>query len=388
MVRRWIGTALQIALVLAVVAIAVGQFVGQPVLLAYVTSDSMEPTLSPGDGYIVLPSAVTDSPEEGDVIVFNAKTLNEGNGGLTTHRVAEKTDRGVVTRGDGNPFTDQEAGEPLVKSHQITGKAVLIGNQPIVIPQLGTAFTAIREAITSAQRSVAMALGTRSLLGTQGLAYLLFGAGILLYIGSVIAEGDSSRSPRRKRKRKRKRTRRVPKLVVALALGGVLVASLTATMTVAGGVQEFGVVSAEQDIGGPSVIASGETERLNYSVPNGGVLPVVAYVDPASEGVETPDESVIVGPGEQQTVGIELSAPEETGYYPRYVAEHRYLAILPPSLIDFLYRLHPWLPVIVIDALVLGAFLAVVMPLLGRGYLRPRRSRNSLVRRIKRRLRY
>lgn len=180
----------------------------------------------------------------------------------------------------------------------------------------------------------------------------------------------------------------MPKLVVALALGGVLVASLTATMTVAGGVQEFGVVSAEQDIGGPSVIASGETERLNYSVPNGGVLPVVAYVDPASEGVETPDESVIVGPGEQQTVGIELSAPEKTGYYPRYVAEHRYLAILPPSVIDFLYRLHPWLPVIVIDALVLGAFLAVVMPLLGRGYLRPRRSRNSLVRRIKRRLRY
>lgn len=388
MVRRWIGTALQIALVLAVVAIAVGQFVGQPVLLAYVTSDSMEPTLSTGDGYLVLPSVVTDSPEEGDIIVFNAKTLNDDNGGLTTHRVAEKTDQGVVTQGDNNPFTDQGGGEPLVKDHQIVGKAVLIGDSPIVIPHLGTAFTAIREAITSAQRSVAIALGTRSLLGTQGLAYLLFGAGILLYIGSVIAEGDGSRARRRRRKRKRKRARRVPKVVIALALGGVLIASLTATMTVAGGVQEFGVVSAQQDSGNPSVIASGETEQLNYSVPNGGVLPVVAYVDPASEGVETPDENVIVGPGEQQTVGIKLSAPEETGYYPRYVAEHRYLAILPPSWIDSLYRLHPWLPVIVIDALVLGAFMAVAMPLLGRGYLRPRQSRNSLVRRIKRRLRH
>lgn len=388
MIRHRVGTALQLVLVLAVVAIAVGQFIGQPVLLAYVTSDSMEPTLSTGDGYIVLPSAVTGSVEEGDIIVFNAKTLNDENGGLTTHRVAKKTDRGVVTRGDNNPFTDQASGEPLVKSHQIVGKAVLIGDSPIVIPNLGTVFTGIREVLTSAQRSVAVALGTRSLLGTQGLAYLLFGAGILLYIGSAIAEGDGSRARRRRRKRKRKRTRRVPKLVIALALGGVLIASLTATMTIAGGIQEFGVVSAEQDSGGASVIASGQTEQLNYSVPNGGVLPIVAYVDSASEGVKTPDENVIVGPGDQQTVGIELSAPEETGYYPRYVAEHRYLAILPPSWIDFLYRLHPWLPVIVIDALVLGAFLAVAMPLLGRGYLRPRQSRNSLVRRIKRRLRH
>ncbi|UPM45086.1 signal peptidase I [Halocatena salina] len=316
MVRNKVGSALQIVLVLAVVAIAVGQFIGQPVLLAYVTSDSMESTLSTGDGYLVLPSMVTGSVEEGDIVVFNAKTLNDDNGGLTTHRVVEKTGRGVVTRGDNNPFTDQEGGEPLVKSHQIVGKAILIGNNPIVIPQLGTAFTAIRDTVTNMQRSIAIALGTRSLLGTQGLSYLLFGAGILLYIVSVFAEGEGSRARRRKRKRKRKRTRRIPKLAIALALGGVLIASLTATMIVPGGIQEFDVVSVDQDSSGPSVIASGQTEQLNYSVPNGGIVPVVTYLDPASEGVKTPDENVIVGPGDRQTVSIELSAPEEIGYYP------------------------------------------------------------------------
>ncbi|RRJ31540.1 signal peptidase I [Halocatena pleomorpha] len=388
MVQHRVGTVLQIVLVLAVVAITVGQFIGQPVLLAYVTSDSMEPTLSTGDGYLVLPSMVTDSAEEGDIIVFNAKTLSDENGGLTTHRVVEATDRGVVTQGDNNLFTDQDGGEPLVKSHQIVGKAIMIGDNPIVIPQLGTVFTGIREAVTNAQRSIAIALGTRSLLGTQGLSYLLFGVGILLYVGSVFAEDDGSRARRRNRKRKRKQTRRIPKLVIALALGGVLVASLTATMIVPGGMQELGVVSSEQGSGGPTIIASGQTEQFNYSVPNGGIVPVVTYLDPASEGVKTPDENIIVGPGDRQTVGIQLSAPEETGYYPRYVTEHRYLAILPPSWIDVLYRLHPWLPVIVIDAIVFGAFLTVAMSLLGRGHLRPRQSRSSLLRSIKRRLRF
>lgn len=390
MVRQRVWTALQGILILAVVAITVGQFIGQPVLLAYVTSDSMEPTISTGDGYLVLPSVATGSVEQGDIVVFQAKTLHGGDGALTTHRVVEKSQRGVITKGDGNPVTDQSGGEPPVMSSQIVGQAVLLGNQPIVIPHLGTVFTGIRSTVENAQRSLSIALGTRALLGTRGLAYLLFGVGGLLYAGSVIMDQNEVKGPstRRSRRRRQPMNRRVSKRLIALALGCLLVVSLTISMTVAGGVHEFGVVSAEQDANGPSVIPAGQSERLNYSIPNGGFVPIMAYVDSGGSGVETPSNAVIVDPGERKNVSVELSAPESTGYYRLPVVEHRYLAILPQSWIHQLYLIHPWLPVVVIDALLLGAFLAVSIPLLGRGTLRPRSSRSSIARRIKRWLRF
>ncbi|WP_330630745.1 signal peptidase I [Halocatena halophila] len=384
--RRLLGATAQSVLVLVLVAVVIGQLIGQPVLLAYVTSNSMEDTISTGDGFIVLPAVVTGEPEEGDIIVFNSKTLNDDAGGITTHRVEETTNEGLITRGDNNPFTDQDAGEPPVKDRQVIGEAVMIGSQPIVIPHLGSAFGAIRGGISNIQRQIAIALGTRSLLGTQGLAYILLGFGILLYAGSALFESGGNRSRRRRRKRSRKR--RITNTQMAIVLGLVLVGSLTATMTFAGGIQEFSVVSAQYNSPGPTVIASGETESMNYTVPNGGVLPMQVYLDPAGNGVSTPDDSVIVGPGETQTMNVDFSVPDETGYYPRYVAEHRYLTIIPPSLIDLLYRIHPWLPVIVIDSLVFVAFLAVTTKLLGRGYVRSRPSRSRFVRRIKRLLKY
>lgn len=391
MVRRRLGTLLQAVLILALVAIVIGQLIGQPVLITYVTSNSMAPTISAGDGYIVLPSVIAGPVTEGDIIVFHAKTLHGGDGALTTHRVVGKTEEGFITKGDNNPFTDQAGGEPPVKRVQIVGQAVMVGGSPIVIPHLGTVLTGIRSAITGAQRWLAIRLGTRSLLGTRGLAYILVAIGGVLYAGSVLAEWQGSATRRRSASRDRRRggllPRRVSKLWIALALGGVLVVSATIPMTVAGGIHEFGVVSAEQDSPKPTIIPAGGTEQLEYSVPNGGIIPIVAYVDAASTGVDTPSGGVLVEPGGRETITIELSVPPSTGYYPRYVVEHRYLAVLPRSWIHSLYLVHPWLPILVIDALILVAFLAVAVPIIGRGTFRTRPNRSPLARRIKRLLR-
>lgn len=387
-----IGTIVQGLVLLAIGSIVVGRLIGQPVLLAYVTSGSMHPVISAGDGYVVLPSIIAGPIEKGDIIVFHAKTLHGGDGALTTHKVVGKTSGGYITLGIDNPFTDQAGGEPPVSRHQVVGQAVLIADQPIVIPNLGTLFTGIRSTIKNAQRSLSIALGTRAFLGTRGLAYLLFGAGGILYIGSVLNEQQSgpneNRAPRRRRRRKKSlMPRSIPNWMIALALGGILIGSLTITMTVGGGVQDFRVVSSDKNLAGPTVIPAGQSEPLNYSVPNGGVLPIVAYVDPASEGVKTPKSGVFVPSGERRPVMITLSAPPTIGSYHRYVAEHRYIAILPRSWIHELYLVHPLLPVVVIDALVLAAFLLVAIPLLGSGSVRSRSSRSSLARRVKRMLR-
>ena len=50
MLRRAATDILTVVAVLVVIALAVGQLTGQPILFGYVTSESMSPTLETGDG--------------------------------------------------------------------------------------------------------------------------------------------------------------------------------------------------------------------------------------------------------------------------------------------------------------------------------------------------
>jgi signal peptidase len=54
-------------LVLVAVLVGAGSVLGQPILLSYVETGSMEPTLEPGDGFAAISTAVT-SPVEGEMI--------------------------------------------------------------------------------------------------------------------------------------------------------------------------------------------------------------------------------------------------------------------------------------------------------------------------------
>jgi len=385
-VRRALTVGGEAVVVLVVVALLVGQVIGTPVLLGYVETGSMEPTLEPGDGFVAIPSAIDGDVEPGDVVVFRAEELHGG--GLTTHRVVEETERGYITRGDANPFTDQDGGEPPVKDAQVVAKALQVGGSVVVVPNLGTLVTGLRSGFADVQRRLAATMGTRALLGTQGLAYLLLGLSALLYVFDLLFASDGRQ---RDRDRDRSREQGVSPGVVVAALAAVLVVAATAAMVVPAGTQQFGVVSAEFASENPTVIEQGEAATLPYTVPNAGLLPVVAYVQPASEGVSvTPRRVRVPGRGDA-AVDVTLSAPEQTGYYRRFVTEHRYLAVLPTSVLDSLYRVHPWLPILVIDAALAGGMAVLGLVVLGgrRVRTRERESRHdrSLWRRALRYLR-
>jgi len=360
--------------VLVVAALLVGQIMGTPVLLGYVETGSMAPTMDPGDGFVAVPSAVDGDVEEGDVIVFRAEEIHGG--GLTTHRVVAVTEEGYVTRGDANPFTDQDGGEPPVKDAQVVAKALQVGGEVVVIPNLGTAVTGLQDAFTEVQRQLALATGTRSLLGTQGLAYILLGLSALLYVVDLLLAGEG---PARDRSRDRSREEGVSPTLVVAALAAVIVLAATAAMVLPAGAQQYGVVSAEYGSENPTVIEQGTAETLPYEVPNAGLVPVVAYVTPASDGVSVAPERVRVAGRSKASVNVTLSAPDETGYYRRFVAEHRYLAVLPVSVIDGLHRVHPWLPVLAIDAALAGGMAVLGRLLLGgrRVRVRSRESRHG-----------
>ncbi|MFC4447721.1 signal peptidase I [Halorussus aquaticus] len=363
--KRLLAVGVELLGALFIVALVAGQILGQPVLLGYVETGSMAPTMEPGDGFVAVPSQLAGPPEEGDVIVFRAERLHGG--GLTTHRVVDVTERGYITRGDANPFTDQDGKEPPVKRPQVVAEALQVGGHVVVIPQLGTGVETVRGAFSAAQRRVAMLFGTRSLLGTQGLAYLLLGASIVAYVVETFR-----RDGRTERTRDRSRADGYDTRLVVGALALVVVASATASMVVPAGPQKFGVVSAERDAPGHGVIAQGGSEEATYRVPNGGLVPVVVFLEPGSEGVEVTPRETRVGRRSTVNASVTLSAPPETGYYRRFVVEHRYLAVLPRSVLGALYRTHPWAPIAVIDLLLGGGFYLVGRAVVGTGRIRVR----------------
>jgi signal peptidase len=369
--RRTVSTALQVGAILVLASPLLGQALGMPVLLSYVETGSMNPTLSPGDGFVAVPAQLAGPVEEGDVVVFEAKKIQGG--GLTTHRVVDETDRGFITRGDANPFTDQDGGEPPVKRAQVLAVALQFGGTVISVPHVGTLTTGVTKALSTVQQSLAAALGTRSVLGTQGLAYLFFAVSMVyLAVGEYRDDGTEERKTDRRRNRDDGLDERL--IVAAFAL--LVVVTATLAMVVPAGTQEYGVVSAEFDSERPTVIPVGTTGTVEYVAHNGGLVPVRVYLEPASEGVSVDPGRVRVSSGETVRADVRLSAPPETGYYRRYLVEHRYLAVLPASVTDALYEFHPWAPLLVVDAVVGGTFLLLgTLPLGGRRMRSRSRSR-------------
>lgn len=365
---------------LLVVSVLAGQLLGQPVLLTYVETGSMAPTLEPGDAFVAIPAAIAGPVETGDVIVFQASVL-EG-GGLTTHRVVDVRDGGYVTKGDANVGTDQEAGEPLVRDGQIVAKAWQVGGEVVVIPKLGLVAMAARSLISGLRGFLAGILGRPGLLGTQGFALGLFVIGLGAYAIATWVEDEEGQ--RYLRTRRRPGTVDVGWLIVALAFGIALIATLSMAFPL--GAQQFEMISAENDAPGARIVEAGTSENLTYTVPGGGVLPVVVVLEPASDGLSVSPQQLYVRGGETKNATVTVTAPDETGYAPQYLREHRYIAVLPTPAIVWLYRLHPWIPILVIDALLAGGFVLLGLAWLGGGQLRVRsRTANlSTIERIQR----
>jgi len=351
--------------VVVVACLVVGQALGQPVLLSYVTSSSMSPTLSRGDGFVAVPIQLGGSVERGDVVVFEAEEVQGG--GLTTHRVVGETERGYITKGDANTFTDQDDGEPPVKRTQVLAKALQVDGTVVGIPFLGSVVEGVQSVLETVQRHLSGLLGTSLFLGVRGLAYLFFAVTVLWYIVGEWRGRDT-----RPRRRDTERTGGTDVRLLVGAFTAVLVLGGTAAMVGPAGTEEYSIVSAEFDSDRATVIQTGGSEDVTYRVGNSGVVPVFVYLEPGSEGVEVQPRRTSVPSYGLVDATVTLHAPPETGYYRRFVVEHRYLAVLPRPVVSTLYRFHPWAPVVVIDVLVGVPFYLFGVALLGNGRIRDR----------------
>lgn len=337
------AATLMVAILVA--GVVVGAIFGQPVLLSFVETGSMEPGLAPGDGFVALPAAVAGPVTPGDVVVFRAERLNGG--GLVTHRIVAVTERGFITKGDANQFTDQAGSEPPVTQTQIVGVALQVDGSVVTIPGLGTAISSVVDGIDTAQSALARLIGSRQMLGAQGLAYLLFVSSLAWY-GISIWHARGTRSRRRESRRETRQTHRLELLLVVVCV----VVSATVGMTAPAGPEKFDFVSAYYDSPGADVLERGTTETVRHPMGNGGFVPIVVFLEPAGGGITVDPPAARIEGRSVKNATVTLSAPSDIGHYRRFLVEHRYFAFLPRPTLHALLEIHPWLPVAVIDAMV------------------------------------
>ena len=377
-VETVLSHVLTVVILVLVVSLSLGYFLGQPVLLSYAESGSMEPAIDEGDGFVLIPSQISGSPNAGDIVTFQAEQVQGGK--LTTHRVMGETETGYITKGDDNPFTDQDSGEPPVTDAQIVGEVVTVGGSPVTVPMLGTFVESTRGMVGSVQRFIASSFGMSAVMGTQGLAYLLFGVGVVLFFLSTIFGGGDRYG--RKKSRDKERDELFSTFTVVLVAAFFIMLVLTATMLTQGGTTKYELISAESDSPTPRVVPAGDSVDRRYIATNPGHIPVMSFIEPGSPGVEVGEKSHehYIRANQSVNATVTFTAPKEIGYYSMYVVENRYFAVLPPPVIRELYKIHPWVPLAVINGLIAGAFVVFSAVLVGTKPVRTRtRKRESWI---------
>ena len=376
--RSLTGRALEGAAIVVVAALLLGAVLGQPILLSYVETGSMEPTIGTGDGFVAVPSVLAGDVEEGDVVVYEARELQGG--GLTTHRVVGETDEGYVTKGDANPFTDQDGPEPPVTDDQIVAHALQISGEVVVVPALGVAVETIQEGVLSLQSWFADLVGFGDSLDRQGSGVVLFAVGFALFALTLILDEGRTRTTDRSRRRGTLLNTRTVTLVVLVAV----LLPANAAMLAGDGTQELVVDGA--DVAESPDIEPGDDATWEIGVDNYGFVPIVLFFEGERGATTAVDERLTVGPGEAATVTVSATAPAPGERTVLSVTEYRYLHVLPTPVLAALHERHPLLALGAINAVLLGGSLVVLQRLVGFGTIRIRPGGNaSLGTRLRRR---
>ena len=356
--RSTVGSSVTVLLVAALIAMFIGQQIGQPILLGFVVTGSMSPTLEPGDGFVAVPPSLAGEVEEGDVVTFDARQL-EG-GGLTTHRIVGETQEGYITQGDANPFTDQDSDEPPVQESQIKAVAWQFGGEVVAIPGLGTAVTALQGGVEAGVGALSSVPGLGGLADGDARAMMMAAGGLLLlysFAGGVGGRRGGDRST------SRRRTIKASFVLVVLLL--FITVPMTASMVLPSGLDTLSIVSSESPSSDPTVIQQGGSQTVPYNISNGGFLPRVAIIEPASTGVSVEETTHVMWRGDESSTDATISAPDETGVYVRSISQWQYVMLVPLPILVALHSIHPFVAVAAINAVAIVAITVVFVVAVG-----------------------
>jgi signal peptidase len=303
-----------------------------PVHLSYATSDSMEPAIDEGDGYLLVS---TGDYDPGDVVTFRS----EQRGAFVTHRVVERTDGGLVTRGDDNPSTDQAGGLPPVEREQVLGEIPQVGGMLLVVPNLGAV-------VGPLQTNPAVGLGVVGLLGALWL------------VGG-----------RDRRTRTRSVTHVDEVLGPVFAVG--VFGALALLVLVGGTTYAFQYTAVDGDPTAADELAVGDPAERTYEVRL--FEPPLTRTFVEADGMAVTDRT---SEGTTTTLTVRVPPPAEPGTVETAVRTYAYPATLPADLQRTLHETHPALATVAsVGAVFLPLYLLYLLAVDGSAPLRPPRWR-------------
>ena len=326
-----------------------GFFLDRPVFLSYVYSDSMTPTINRGDLFLMNPFA--KNFEVGDIIVFHRRD------GWTVHRVFAVTDEGFITKGDNNVATDQQDGlYPPVNNSDVAGKVVVLLGKPLVLRGGGNLIQSLRARLSN-----------------------VYAIAVLLIVGAFLTfSGDSKRKKRVKYYRVSIRT--------LYAVASVMIVAGFLFVTVASwGTLAFSYSSTLAGGQRDGWYLPGSTFDKNLSVENKALYPFYYFISGDGERAQLLGPTFFrIGGGSSVEVPVHVTVPEDTKIYREEFQVRSYPAILPASLVIFLYSFSPYLP-FVAYALLISAVLLAFYHLAGISegdVLRIRKRRGSILSKV------
>ncbi len=262
---------------------------------ARVISGSMEPEIRTGSTIFLIP---VKEVVLGDVIVFHPDKLGRE---LIVHRVVGETPEGFITKGDATTLTDQERGEPPVTLKRTVGKVVVINNE---IPQIDY----------------------RTFLN------LMMGLSVVLGIYWTV-------SGMRKRKR-RLRVKHIQSFVLGLS---IMVLVFTAIL--GSGTLTVSYLSSQNPGSRTDHVKVGEPGEMEFTGRNRSLIPALVYMEGPVNGTAN-----LVLPLSEFKATLEVPPRDETGWFEMSIEQYTYPVAMPPFIIDALYRVSPYLAMIVVTS--------------------------------------
>ncbi len=326
-----IGDILTLLAVVFLLLSVTGFILDRPVLISYVTSDSMTPTLNKGDLFLINPFS---KGRTGDIIVFKM------NGHWTVHRIYAETSEGYITKGDNNVATDQQGGRSdAIRKEDVVGTVVTIFDKPIKIPYVGMY---IQEFSKSTKN--------------------LYIAIVVIVLGSILLTAGGKDRVRKRKKRVVKVKYKTLYTIVSAVTIAIILISIVATWgtvgfnyasTLAGG-QKEGWYLPNTEFDRPIVIE------------NKAFYPMYYILSPKGDRIALDKTDFMLMRNEKESINVHVKVPANTKIYYEQIDVYTYPPLLPTDLIKRLWNLNPYLPLVAFSIEIAGV-LAIVYFATGSG---------------------
>jgi signal peptidase len=321
-----IGDILTLLAVVFLLTSVMGFILDRPVLISYVTSDSMTPTLNKGDLFLINPFS---KGKTGDIIVFKI------NGHWTVHRIYAETSEGYITKGDNNVATDQQDNRnSAVKKEDVVGTVVTIFNKPVKIPYVGIY---IQEFSKSTKN--------------------LYIAVIVIVLGSILLTGGKERV-------RKKRSKRVIKLKYKTLY--TIVSAITIAIILISIVATWGTIGFNY----ASTLAGGQKEgwylpNTEFDRPiilkNRAFYPMYYILSPKGDRITLDKTDFILMRNGKESVDVHVKVPADTKIYYEQIDVYTYPPLLPVDIIKKLWNLNPYLPLVTFSLEIAGVLVIVYL---------------------------